>query len=238
MKRLLLVLLVAAAAQAQFSQRPADAIVPVVGSTRGQANANFKTELQLANPSGAVMAGWLYLRPQGNVLAYELAPHTTHSFNDVVADLGATGLGSLDILIERGGLPTIVARAFDDQAAGTTGATIPAIPIAGVLIRNDVAALIAPADLARYRFNAGVRTLDSGATLELVVRAANGDERLRRTVSFVANHFEQTTGDAFAGIELHAADAIEITVVSGSAIVYGSTVDNHTNDSSVQVPRK
>jgi hypothetical protein len=184
------------------------------------------------------MAGWLYLRPQGNVLAYELAAHTTRSFSDVVAELGASGLGSLDILVERGGLPSIVARAYDDQPTGTTGATIPALPTAAILIRNDVAALIAPADFARYRFNAGIRTLDGGATLELVVRASNGEERNRRTVSYVANHFEQQTGDAFAGIALNASDSIEITIVAGSAIVYGSTVDNQTNDSSVQVLRK
>jgi hypothetical protein len=238
MKKLVLAFLMATAAHAQISPRPADAIVPVVGSTRGQSNANFKTELQLANPTAGVMAGWLYLRPQGNVLAYELAAHTTRSFSDVVAELGASGLGSLDILVERGGLPSIVARAYDDQPTGTTGATIPALPATAILIRNDVAALIAPADFARYRFNAGIRTLDGGATLELVVRAANGEERNRRTVAFVANHFEQQSGDAFAGIALHASDSIEITIVAGSAIVYGSTVDNRTNDSSVQMLRK
>lgn len=238
MRKLLFLFLVAAAAHAQISPRPADAIVPVVGSTRGQSNANFKTELQLANPTGGVMSGWLYLRPQGNVLAYELAAHTTRSFGDVVAELGASGLGSLDVLVERGGLPSIVARAYDDQPTGTTGATIPALPSSAILIRNDVAALIAPADFARYRFNAGIRTLDSGATLEIVVRAANGDERIRRTVTFVTNYFAQQTGDAFAGIALHAADSVEITITAGSAIVYGSTVDNQTNDSSVQVLRK
>jgi len=238
MRNLALALLFATAAHAQISPRPADLIVPVVGSTHGQANANFKTELQLANPTGGVMSGWLYLRPQGSVLAYELAAHTTRSFGDVVADMNASGLGSLDILVERGGIPSIVARAYDDQPDGTTGATIPALPATAVLIRNDIAALIAPADLTRYRFNAGVRSLDGGATLEIVVRAANGDERNRRVAVYDKDHFEQTTGDAFAGIALHAADSLEITILAGSAIVYGSTVDNLTNDSSVQVPRK
>lgn len=238
MKRALLLLLLAASAHAQVSPRPADAIVPVVGSTRGQANANFKTELQLTNATGGPMAGWLFLRPQGAARRYELEPHTTLSFADVVGELGVTGLGSLDILIERGPLPILVARAYDDQPAGTTGATVPAVRAADVLARTDTAALIVPRDLTRYRFNAGVRALDSGVTLELVVRAANGSERNRRVVSYPSNHFEQQTANAFAGVPLQPNDSIEIQLLAGSAIVYGSMVDNATNDSSLQVLRK
>ena len=48
-KNILLAFLLAPVLSAQLSPRPADAIVPVVGSTRGQANANFKTELQMTN---------------------------------------------------------------------------------------------------------------------------------------------------------------------------------------------
>jgi hypothetical protein len=237
-KNVLLTLLLAPALFAQLSPRPADAIVPVVGSTRGQANASFKTELQLSNPSEVVIAGWLFLRPQGAVRHYELQPHTTISFADVVAELGASGLGSLDILVERGRVPTIVARAYDDQPAGTTGATIPLVRAESILARNDFAALVAPRDLTRYRFNVGVRALDNGATLEIIVRTANGAERNRRTAEYAAHHFEQQPGNTFAGIALNADDAIEVVVRAGSAIVYGSTVDNATNDSSVQVLTK
>jgi hypothetical protein len=237
-KKLFLLLSLAGVAHAQISPTPPAAVIPVVGSTRGQSNANFKTELQLANPTDGVMSGFLYLRPHGIARAYELEPHATLSFADVVAELGGSGLGSMDVLAERGGVPTIVARAFDDQPAGTTGATVPAIPAGGVLTRNDEAALIAPRDLDRYRFNAGVRALDGGATLALIVRAANGDERNFRTVTYAAHQFEQQPANTFAGITLQPNDSIEVQIVAGSAIVYASTVDNATNDSSVQVLRK
>jgi len=223
---------------AQLSPRPADAIVPVVGSTRGQANANFKTELQMTNASDVVMSGWLFLRPQGATQRYELQPHTTVSFADIVAEMGASGLGSLDILVERGRIPGIVARAYDDQPTGTTGATIPVVAADAVLARNDFAALIAPRDVTRYRFNAGVRALDNGATLELIIRAADGTERHRRTVTFPAHHFEQQSANVFTGIALQPDDSIEVVLLAGAAIVYGSTVDNATNDSSVQVLMK
>jgi hypothetical protein len=235
---LLLLPLLVTPLHAQLSPRPADAIVPVVGSARGQANAIFRTELQMANPYDAVMSGWLFLRPQGNVYRYELAPHTVLSFEDVVAEMGASGLGSLDVLVERGRVPSIVARAYDDQPTGTTGATIPVIPAEAILARNDVGALIAPRDLTRYRFNIGVRALDSGATLELIVRATDGIERHRRTVTFGEHHFEQQPANVFAGIALNASDSVEVRYLAGAAVVYGSTIDNQTNDSSVQVLRK
>ncbi|HEX6083054.1 MAG TPA: hypothetical protein VF266_00920 [Thermoanaerobaculia bacterium] len=238
MKKLVLLLLAAAATHAQISPRPADAVVPVVGSTRGQSNANFKTELQLANPTELVMEGWLYLRPHELVLRYALDPHTTRTYADVVAEMGGSGLGSLDVLVERGPVPVVVARAFDDQPAGTTGATVPAIPAASILTRTDAAALIAPRDPSRYRFNIGIRALQSGVTLHVTVRSSNGTQRHFRTLTYPANHFEQQPANAFAGIALEPSDAIEIEMAAGSAIVYGSTVDNATNDSSLQVLRK
>lgn len=238
MKKLVFLLLLAAAAHAQISPRPADAVVPVVGSTRGQSNANFKTELQLANPSELVMEGWLYLRPHELVLRYALDPHTTRTYADVVAEMGGSGLGSLDVLVERGPVPVVVARAFDDQPAGTTGATVPAVPAAAILTRTDAAALIAPRDLTRYRFNIGIRALQSGVTLNVTVRSSSGTQRIFRTLTYPANHFEQQPANVFAGITLEPSDAIEIEMAAGSAIVYGSTVDNATNDSSLQVMRK
>lgn len=223
---------------AQLSPKPPDAILPVVGSTRGQGNANFKTELQLGNAGETTKAGWLVLRPQVISLRYELPAHTTLSFADIVAELGVSGLGSLDVLADSGGVPSIVARAYDDQPTGSTGVTVPAIPIADILSRGDLGALLVPRDLARYRFNIGVRALDSGTSLELTIRTPSGAQRAIRDVSFAAHEFAQQSGDAFAGTTLQANEMIEIRIAAGAAIIYATTVDNATNDSSIQVLRR
>jgi hypothetical protein len=235
--RKLLALLVALAplAAAQVSQKPPDAVVAVVGSTAGQSGANFKTELQLTNATNSTMEGWLVLQPAVIARRYELAPRATLSFADVVADLGATGLASLDILADRGPVPTIVARAYDDQPTGTTGATIRALRAEEIMGRNDVSALIVPRDLSRYRFNIGVRTLELGATIELTVRDAAGNERHYADLSLPANHFAQQPAELFVGTALRANESIEVRVTGGRAVVYGATVDNRTNDSSLQV---
>lgn len=238
MKRLLLLFALAPLAVAQISVKPADAIVPVVGSTQGQSNSHFKTELQLANRADIASSGWLIYRPAGLVRRYELAAFATLSFADVVAEMGGSGLGSLDVLVDAGTLPAIVARAYDDQVAGTTGVSVPAIPIDAVLLHNETATLIAPRDLTRYRFNIGVRALEAGATLDLAVRAANGTTRNFRSIAFAEHQFQQQIGDTFAGIALQSDDSIEVHIAAGSAIVYATTVDNVTNDGSIQVLRR
>lgn len=239
MRKLAALLLAAAPAlHAQFSQRPPDATVPVVGSTAGAHGANFKTELQLTNPGPTRMEGWIVLQPAVVARRYELAPGATLSFADVVGDLGITGLASLDLLADRGPVPTVVARAYDDQPTGTTGVSVPAVRSAEVLARGDIAALIVPRDLTLYRFNIGMRAFENGATIELTVRNAAGTQRHFTEVVLAANQFTQRTANEVVGIALDANDSIEVRLAAGSAIVYATTVDNRTNDSSIQVLRK
>ena len=223
---------------AQFSQKPPDAVIPVAGSTAGQFGASFKTELQLTNPTASKMEGWLVARPGVTARRYEIAPGATLSWADIVGDLGLAGLVSLDVFVERGEVPTIVARAYDDQPDGTTGVTVPAVRAGEILVTGNVAALIVPRDLTRYRFNAGVRTFEHGTTLELTVRDSSGAIRHYRDVVLAANSFSQQPAQEFAGTTLRADDSIEVKVATGTAIVYATTVDNRTNDSSIQVLRK
>ncbi len=237
-KLAVIALLWASLAHAQISQKPPDLVVPIVGSTAGQSGASFKTELQLANATDTPIEGWLVLQPTNTARRYELPPGATLSFADVVAEMGVTGLGSLDILVDRGALPIVVARAYDDQPSGTTGVTVPAIRSIDILSRNDVSALIVPRDLTRYRFNIGVRALGTGTSIDIAVRTPAGTERHYASFVLQPNHFAQTPADLFTGTTLSANESIEVKITAGSAIVYATTVDNRTNDSSIQVLRK
>lgn len=225
----------APAASAQISLRPADVIVPVVGSTAGQANAQFRTGLQLANPTGSSIGGWLVLRPHGLYVRYEIAARGTLSFADVVAEMGGSGLGSLDLLADGAVLPTIVARAYDDQPDGTTGVGVPAVPAAAAMGREERGLLITPRDLTRYRFNVGVRALTDGATLHVIVRSPEGMQRNARVLTLADDEFVQQPASDFAGIVVSANETIEVSVAAGSAIVYATTVDNQTNDGTLQL---
>lgn len=237
-KKLLLLLAFAPLLSGQISLRPADVILPVVGSTAGQSGALFRTELQLANPTGSAIGGWFVLRPQGVFLRYDIPARGAISFADIVAEMGATGLGSLDLLVDRAIVPAIVARAYDDQPDGTTGVGIPAVPVADVPGREEGGLLIVPRDLTRYRFNIGVRALSTGATMNVIVRTAAGTQRNARVLAFDENAFVQQPANEFAGTTLAANETIEVAITAGSAIVYATTVDNQTNDGTLQILRK
>lgn len=106
-----------------------------------------------------------------------------------------------------------------------------------VLSAGSTAFLIAPADATNFRLNIGVRTFFSGASLRIFVRTPTGS--LVRTVekTFDPTFFVQQSADIFLGGPISSSDIIDIRVDQGSAVVYGATSDNTTNDPSIQFAR-
>jgi large repetitive protein len=237
---LILLLLVLYTAPAVAAERLAG-ILPVVGSTEGAQGARFRTGLQLSNPSGEVVRGALVFREQGTAASptdprveFELAARATQSFGDVVADMGASGLGSMEIFVIEGADPVVVARAYAD-GEGTLGVTVPLVKFDEALEAGESATLLVPSDLLRFRFNIGVRSLGEGAKLKVEVFDADGSllSTLEEKV-YPADAFVQLPSSAFAG-NLLANQSLRVEVVAGSAIVYGTTTDNRTNDPSLQI---
>jgi hypothetical protein len=223
---------------------PRRLILPVVGSTAGAHGSNFKTELQLNNRSLQPMSGRIVFHPQGRSasaadpsLSYRLEPFETISFGDIIAAMETSGLGSMDIVLEHGGWPTVIARAFDDQGEnGTVGATITAVRASEARGAGESSVLLTPADRDRFRFNVGVRTLEEGATLRITLRGMNGIER--RVIEqqlYPAEYFIQLPVAEFVGEPVLGNESIEVAVLEGAAIIYGSMTDNITNDPSLQL---
>jgi hypothetical protein len=222
------------------------AIVPVVGSTPGAlGQAFFRTTVQLHNPRTAAVSGRLVYHPQGTSgsasdpsVFYSLQPGETRSIPDFLPSIGLTGLGSLDVVPEAGSeLPVVVARVFNDGGAlGTTGFTEELVTPAAAIGTGAAGVLVAPPDTALFRYNVGVRTLAAGATLQITVRNAAGAVTRAINRTYPASYFEQRDSGAFLeGAAVAANDTVTIRALSGSAVVYGATVDNRTNDPSLQL---
>jgi hypothetical protein len=97
------------------------------------------------------------------------------------------------------------------------------------------AVLLTPTDVTHTRFNIGVRTLFSGATFTATLRNQDGTVVTSVTKTYAPNYFEQVSVESFlGGVTIGANQMIVIQVSDGSAIIYGSTTDNVTNDPSVQ----
>jgi hypothetical protein len=224
---------------------PAMRVLAVVGSTAGLFGSYFKTSLQLYNPKAVTVSGRLVFHVQSisggaadPSFAYSIGAGKTLSFDDVLPAMGiATGLGSVDLVADNGSaFPIAVARIFSDSgAAGTTGFTLDALATATALQPGDTGALLVPADMARFRLNIGVRTLDRVAAMTVTVRNRDGNvvKTLEKTIS--ATYFRQYNSAEFLdGFVLTGGETISVQLTSGAAFFYGATTDNITNDPSIQ----
>ena len=222
-------------------QNPA-AIIPVVISGAGQQGANFRSAVQIHNPGLTVAAGKLVFHTQGvsasasdPSLAYALGPGQTSFLGDVLATLGQTGIGSLDIAVSSGPTPFASVRVYNDAGAGgTSGFTEESMRASEALSAGARAVIVSPFDLLFFRLNVGVRTLSGGAVLTITVRDSGGG--VVRTVprSYPANYFQQTDAASFlGGVSIGANQTVTVDVISGSLFLYSATADNRTNDPAV-----
>ncbi len=228
----------------------AQGIVPVVASIPGVPPSLFKTGFQMHNSTASTLAGRLVFHAQGTAgsgadpsLAYSLAAGQTQSFDNLLPAMGLNGprIGSLDIVTPIGDpAPVVAARVFNDGGAGgTTGFTMNAASPDSFLQAGEHGVIFTPADLGRFRMNVGVRTGPSGAAMTVTRRSADGTVLQTLAKTYAPNFFEQISGTEFlATAPFGANDSITILVTSGSAIVYGVTADNTTQDPSIQFATK
>jgi virginiamycin B lyase len=221
-------------------------ILPVVGSTQGVGGSFFRTSVQLHNSTSTTTTGRIVLHPSGGsaagsdaALSYTLSPGQTQSIADLLPAMGRSGLGSADIEVTSGSIPAATVRVFNDAgAAGTTGFTEEPMRADEALRPAQSGVLLLPADLTRFRFNLGLRTLEMGATATLTLRDAAGAVVATVSRAVPATYHEQQSAAPFLGVTtLPPGGSISIAVTSGSAIFYGATVDNTTGDPSLQVAR-
>ena len=223
--------------------------IPVVGSTAGSFGSNFKTAVQIFNPSStAISTGRLIFHKanaSGSIndpsLTFNLGPGGIMAVPDAVGAMVQAGLGSMDVAMSAGAqVPIVISRIYNDQGAnGTSGAFEDLVAAASgvgtrILTPGTQGFLITPIEPARTRFNIGVRSLGSGATLTLSLEDEAGHVIGGPTKTYSPDFFEQQSFDFFFGIGAAANQKVRITVTAGSAIVYGSTTDNVTNDPAVQ----
>jgi hypothetical protein len=223
--------------------------IPVVGSTAGSLGSNFKTSLQLLfggpGSSGSI-TGKLVFHPASTsgtssdpTVTYNVGAGQVVTYPDIVATFGRSGLGSVDLITTPGATkPVIITRVYNDAGTlGTSGLTEDVIdPFdTRVIDAGFTGFLITPVDPSKTRFNIGVRTGFSGATMTVSLRDTNGSIIHTVSKSYQPNWFEQVDSTSFlGGTVIGPNQSILINVSSGSAIVYGATTDNISNDPNIQ----
>jgi hypothetical protein len=219
------------------SLQPVHGILPVAASAPGAGGSSFKTAVGLHNPAASSISGMMIFRRQGvpgssadPTFSYTLLPFETLDYADFMAAIGQTGLGSLDVVATTGSLPVAEARIYNDHDPAANGAREDLILPEEALLPGEGGILVAPADLQRYRFNIGVRTLSAGAAMTVTVRDRTGALRSSFSVAYPGDFFFQLSANGFLGLSLQPEDSIRFVLSSGRAVVYGATADNTTQE--------
>ena len=221
-------------------------ILPAAGAVQG-ATAFFRTSLQMVNPTSNTITGNLVFHKQlvpaapGDAsLPFTLTPGQSIAYADVLTSMGISGLGSLDIVTNGGNAPIATARVFSDGGTlGTSGFSEEGVSPNNALDFFSRGILLIPADLTNFRMNIGVRTLDSGATLNVYTFDSAGVLQGTRTLpAYGPNVFDQVTLNAFTGLSSPPPGGyilITFNVFGGRAFVYSSVIDNKTSDSTFRM---
>jgi hypothetical protein len=192
-------------------------IFPLTGSTPGAFGGRFKTSLRLV-ASVPGQKGRVIFHPAGKPasdndpsLDYAFASTgDVRVFDDIVAELGQSGIGSLDIVPDPAGDATVrraEVRLFNETASGTFGTNaMPVYPFD--YLRVERLQLDAPD--ARFRLNVGFRALTDAVVTVLVYGA---DRRLRdfRELRFPAGWMQMTSASEVAGSPLAAGESMILT---------------------------
>jgi hypothetical protein len=212
------------------------AIVPVVANVPGAFGDHFSTAMQLSNPYPFAISGRLVVHPAGASaspadpsMPYSLAPFATTTVNTPIAN----GSGSLDVLASVGSVPVIVTTMTESTSMNRL--QIPSVDPADALTAGTTGTLITPSDPAQQRFNIGIRTLGAGAVVAIHLHDSTGALVKTVTRGFAPDYFLQLAFADLLGTAAGANQSVTFEVLSGSAIVYGSAVDNTSGAMSLQV---
>lgn len=210
-------------------------IVPVVGSTRGANGSVFKTYLKL---EGANVHGRVIFHPAGRPasdddpsLRFDLTQASEIVWEDIVAALGQSGIGSLSIVPDEGDaaeLPRATVRLYNVASNGIYGATAEMYPGIEFLDNDSTFQRVAlPAD-GSFRVNVGARAILEGTARATVV-TAEGLEKKWTERKFLAGEMVMGSPEAVYGIALEPGEVLVVSF-SRAIIPFYTLTDNRTND--------
>ncbi len=211
------------------------AILPVVGSTPGSFGGKFKTSLIL-RPFASNQRGRLIFHSAGQVasdsdpsIPYSFDTGVALAFDDVVAAIGQSGIGSLDIVPDEDAssfVPSIEARLYNDTSIGTFG-TLAAATYPFDYLRPPAMEVVIPEN-DRSRVNIGFRTLTE-TKMRIFVYAPDLRLLSFHDVTYPAGWMQMTSANDFAGKTLTKGQVVQVQF-TGSVIPFYTVTENSTND--------
>jgi hypothetical protein len=231
--------------RASVSGRVYEGSIAAAGSLAGANGSFFRTSLHLTNLNDTMpLAGEVVFRAAGRApspgdpkLSFTIPPRNVVFWEDVVAAMGQSGLGSIDLYSLSSFPPVVNVRVFDDKGAvaGTSGFSEEFTPPAKTLIRGSAALALTPGN---YRTNIGMRAIIGVAKVQFSLYNAQGVLIGSQIRDLEPGVFQQVPLTSLFGTAAANGAHVSVSLLSGApVIVYASTTDNRTNDSSIQFAR-
>jgi hypothetical protein len=224
-----------------FTASTFSAWVPVAAHNPGLKQSQWRSDLGLLNTGSVTAHVQAKFFGSGGVVSNTtyISPGVQSVLTDVVAQLGGSGQGALEILSDQ---PLkVTSRTYNQVSSdasclpnGTQGQDYPAVVASNGLSAGQIAYLPGLTENASYRSNIGLVNVGSGAATVLVeLYNGAGTKLTDYTVSLAAGQWAQETQPFLNKAGQTAMDRgyAKITVQSGSGVFgFASVVDNLTND--------
>jgi len=218
-------------------------VIPVVAKAEGAYNSAWQSDLTLFNAGKKAVDVTLSYQPTGHVgdavvRSTTIQPGAIFTEEDILGWFGLQGTGSLTLSYSNEAKTSlgVTSRTYATTEAGTFGQAVPAIPADQAVSAGAEVFLVLPAHPETERFNFGIAVLaPSMVTWQLV--AADGAVVAQVDKTYETGAQEQYNGtDAF--FAAGGGRLIKAVLTQGKAILYGSRVDNGTNDGSFILAQK
>jgi hypothetical protein len=213
-------------------------VVPAAGTGPGANGSQWQTELTLHSSSSTAMTVTLtYHDASGaaETASVQLAPRSTIAIADVVKTRfgreAATGAIEITVADAFAKKLAVASRTFNVSEEGEFGQDIPPVNIADAPIVGDSIVLAAPSDPLENRFNAGIYAVtDAAVRWELLRADGTAAATVERNYAAGTQTQYNLIVETFFGNTAEASDVVLAVVTQGSAIVYGSAVNNESGD--------
>lgn len=222
-----------------LSAHAASLIIPAAGSGPGANGTRWESELTLHNVSSRPIDVSLIYHDAAQAsapVAVTVASRSTISFADVVrTKFGIdSGTGAIEIVVADNDASklAVTSRTFNNLSGDAElGQDIPAVASADAAKAGDLTVLAGPSSVAKNRFNFGIYTA-SAATVHWELLRADGTLAATRNITYAAGRQNQYNGGIVSLFNAAAqdGDVVHATLTEGTAIFYGSAINNSTGD--------
>jgi hypothetical protein len=213
-------------------------IVPAAGTGAGANGSQWQTELMLHSTSTVAIEATLVFHDSTGAMetaAIEIAPRATLCLDDVVKAKfrrdGATGAIEITYDDSFANKLSATSRTFNKSSNGQFGQDIPAVKLASAATEGVSIVINGPSEPAESRFNFGVFAAEPTTVKWELVRA---DGSVAGTVNAdyeAGTHTQYNSGVAsFFGLVPENDDVIIASIEKGSALAYGSIINEATGD--------